>query len=116
MNIIRLSCCALLVAFVWVVGCSAPKPAPDPLAGWKLVYLSEPDKAIVEDYQSYIQNLPTSERKFVGPIFFFEDGTSQHAIRFEIALDGIDWAHVLIYDRDDKRIKVIKYMSGHYRS
>lgn len=106
----------LAAAFILAAGCIAPKPAPDPLVGWKRVYLAEPDKAIAEDYRDYIQNLPPNERKAVGPVFFFEDGTGQHAIRFEIGINGTDWAYVLIYNKESKRIKVIKYFSGYYRS
>jgi len=111
-----LTCLLLLAAIFWTTSCSAPKPIPDPMAGWKRVYLAEPGKAIVQDYRDYIQNLPPDERKFVGPIFFLEDGTGQHAIRFEIGINGTDWAHVLIYNKENKRIKAIKYFSGNYRS
>jgi hypothetical protein len=31
-------------------------------------------------------------------------------------LNGTAWNHVLIYDKDNKRVKVIKYVGYHYRS
>jgi len=89
----------------------------DPLAGWKLD--SDPysgDQAIEKDYHDYIQQLPTEERKYAGPVSRFEDGTGQHAVLITIAQNGTDWAHVLFYDKKDKRIKVMKYVMGHYRS
>jgi len=110
---------ALCVMTLSGCSCSAPKQQPDPLAGWKILLSRdyEPfDKSITQDYHNYIDNLPNGEKKFVGPLQFFEDGTGQHAVRIEIALNGTDWAHVLFYDKENKRIKVIKYVSGHYRS
>jgi hypothetical protein len=110
----------LMANFVFGFGCNTSKPTPDPLAGWRGALLSYEydkfDKAITVDYQDYIQKLPSNERNHVGPIQFFEDGTGQHAVKIEIALNGTDWAHVLIYDKDNKRIKVIKYAIGRYAS
>jgi hypothetical protein len=118
MNIVRFTLCIFLVSFFWIVGCATQKPTPDPLAGWHFSSLNnlQNNKAISDDYQAYINNLPTKLRNGVGPMQYFEDGTGQHAVLIEIAQNGTDWAHVLIYDKDDKRIKVIKYVSGHYRS
>jgi hypothetical protein len=105
----------------WLMGSHQPDryAPPDPLAGWNILFshdYEKLDKAITEDYQNYIEKLPNGEGKFVGPIQFFADETGQHAVRIEIALNGTDWAHVLIYDEENKRVKVIKYVSGHYRS
>jgi hypothetical protein len=76
----------------------------------------QPNQAIMEDYEDYIQKLPSGERNYAVLGQYFEDGAGQHAIVIEIALDGTDWAHVLIYDKNNKRIKTIKYIAGHYRS
>jgi hypothetical protein len=101
-----------LASLVWAVGCATPNP----LAGWKPAS-ANPDQAIVNDYQNYIQKLPPEERKYAGgAIEIFEDGTGQHAIMIPIGLNGTVWRHVLIYDKDDKRIKTIKYASGNYGS
>jgi hypothetical protein len=115
MNITRITFFILLVMVVWTVGCVS---TPDPLAGWAVAdYTGHPDEAIVTDYQNYISNLPTKERQFVqGGITFFKDGTGRHAIQIVIPYYG-DWrVHVLIYDKDNKRVKVNQYVSGHYRS
>ena len=80
----------------------------DPLAGWQILLSRDYekfDKAIVDDYKSYIENLPNGEKRFVGPVQFFDDGTGMHAVRIEIALNGTDWAHILFYDRENKRGK-----------
>jgi hypothetical protein len=95
--------------------CSAPKPMPDPLAGFH-VSSFDPNKAITDDYKNYIQKLSPEEQKRAGPIFYYEDGTGQHAVLIKIGINGTVWEHVLIYDKNDKRIKTIKYASGNYRS
>ena len=117
MNISRVISSILLATFL-VGGCSTPNPAPDPLAGWRemLGVGNDPDKAITDDYQSYIQSLTPEERKSPSLPHFYVDGKGQHAIRFEVIMNGAGWAHVLIYDKEDKRIKVIKYFRAFYRS
>jgi hypothetical protein len=117
MSITRFASCVLLVAFVWVIGCAAPKPTSDPLAGFHAASKGL-DQLIVNDYQGYMENLSPEEKKYLGPYpaSFFEDGTGQHAVRIKIGLNGTVWLHVLIYDKDNKRIKVIKYSPGGYRS
>jgi hypothetical protein len=76
------------------------------------------NKVITDDYQDYIQKLPPTESKFVGPIGFSEDGTGRHAVSVEIfeANKNSSWQHVLIYDKENKRIKVIKYGHRKYQS
>ena len=114
MNLIRFTICFLALAFVCVTGC-ATKSIPDPLAGWQVELLADPNEIITKDYQDYIKQLPENERNYTGPVFYFGDGTGQHAIAFEVALNGSDWRHVLIYDKSNRRIQTIKYFSGHYR-
>jgi hypothetical protein len=103
--------------FLCGFGC-ASKPTPDPLAGFYRADEADMDKnqVITDDYKGYIQKLSPEERKYAGPIFYFEDGTGQHAVRITIGLNGTVWRHVLIYDKDNKRIKTIKYASGDYHS
>jgi hypothetical protein len=49
-------------------------------------------------------------------ISVFEDGTGQHAILMFIPVDGTFLNYILIYDKNDKRSKTIKYSAGHYAS
>jgi hypothetical protein len=107
----------LVSIFVWSCGCNTSKPVPDPLAGFHAASKTL-DQSIVNDYQNYIQNLSPEEKKYLGPypVSFFEDGTGQHAVRIKIGINGTSWEHVLIYDKDNKRIKTIKYSTGHYAS
>jgi hypothetical protein len=106
--------------FVWTIGCATR--TPDPLAGWKsgpTAYEGNPfNKAITDDYRSYIQKLPSDERHSVSDfgVRFFENSTGQRAVRIEIGVHGTWWEHVLIYDKDNKRIRTIKYTNGGYRS
>jgi hypothetical protein len=120
MNCIRVIFLAVLITGV---GCAAPKPATDPLAGWKggkTAYEGSPfiDQAIRNDYRNYIQSLPADEKNVVNDfdIRFFEDGTGQRAVKISVPLHGVWWEHVLIYDKDDKRIDTINYSSGRYAS
>jgi hypothetical protein len=109
----------LLTALVWGTGCTMfAHHHADPMAGWKEVYTSNPDKVISDDYHAYIDKLSPKERNGLMPTLYFENGNGQHAVAIEIGIDGIwegtYWRHVLIYDKENKRIKVIKYKDGHY--
>lgn len=108
----------IALSLVAIFGCSCNRSGSgtDPLAGWKVDFKEQPNQAISKDYEAYIKSLPPEERKFAVAGQFFEDGTGQHALVVEVALDGTDWSHVLFYDKQNKRVRVIKYVSGRYRS
>jgi len=108
----------LLATSICWTGCEVFVRHSSPLAGWNSSSLVnfQNNKVISDDCHAYISNLPTKLRNGVGPLEYFEDGKGQHAVLIAIAQNGTDWAHVLIYDKDNKRIKIIKYISGHYRS
>src|SRR4051812_12216571 len=105
--------CFLLAVLMWETGC-ANTPPPDPLAGFHVSSLNNfaSNKVITEDYKAYIQTLPPVERTRLGPMLYYQDEAGQHAIMLMIGIDGQVWRHVLIYDKDNRRIKVIKYVSG----
>ena len=106
----------MLAFFVFGFGCNTSKPTPDPLAEWQKIYTHDPDPAIVKDYQDYIQSLSSKEKKYATYDDEFEDGTGRHAVLITIGLNGTNWRHILIYDKDNKRIKTIKYVSGNSAS
>lgn len=110
--VFSLALCAMVISGC---SCSAPKPAPDPLAGFHAAY-GKVSQSIVSDYQNYIKTLSPDERKFMVGTEYFEDGAGQHAVKITIGLNHSNWRHVLIYDKDDKRIKTIKYVSGNSMS
>ena len=105
----------LLATSICWTGCEMFASHTNPLAGWHSAS-KNPDKIIEKDYQDYIQKLSPEERKFMAYTEFFEDGTGQHAIKITIGLNHTNWRHVLIYEKDNKRIKTIKYSSGNYGS
>ena len=105
----------LVATLAFEFGCGTTKPAPDPLAGWQMA-LKNPNQVITSDYQNYIRTLSPDEQKFVAYVECFEDGTGQYAVKITIGLNHTNWEHVLVYDKDNKRIKVIKYVSGHSAS
>jgi hypothetical protein len=93
----------------------------NPLEGgnWHFCFDQDPKllgQAIVADYQDYIQKLPPEERRHATYDNDFEDGSGQHAILITVGLNGTNWRHVLIYDKAGKRIKAVKYISGHSQS
>ena len=107
---------ALCVMIISGCSCSAPKPPPDPLAGWKMDFAPKLDPVIAKDCQDYIQKLSPKEKKSSNINGYFEDGTGQHAVQITIGVNGRWWRHVLIYDKDNKRIMTIKYATGYYAS
>jgi hypothetical protein len=86
----------------------------DPLAGWQLDF--ERNQVIEIDINNYIKQLPSQERENAGVSEAHKDGTGQHAIVIDVPLNGRWRRHVLIYDKNNKRIKVIDYYHGGYRS
>lgn len=116
-KIIRFILCALFAGSVCWTGCEMFASHTNPIAGWHGSSLNtlQNNKAISDDYRAYINHLPSELRNDAGPADFLEDGTGQHAVSISFAVNGTWWHHVLIYDRDNKRVKVIKYVSGHYR-
>jgi hypothetical protein len=117
MKITRFAACFLFAVLVCSFGCTASKPTPDPLTGFHAARKGL-DQSIVKDYQTYMRMLSPEEQKYLGPspVSYFEDGTGQHAAVITIGIDHKVWRHILIYDKDDKRIKTIKYISGDYAS
>jgi len=116
-SLLSLAIFALLTLLVWSSGCAGFVHHPDPLAGWHRAS-NNPDQSIVNDYQNYIQTLSPEEKANLGPspASYFEDGTGQRAIRIKIGINGKEWEHILIYNKEDKRIKTIKYLAGRYMS
>jgi hypothetical protein len=90
--------------------CATPEGSSNPLAGWRISDVR--DKAITDDYRSYIQSLPPEERKYIEThathIEDLEDGTGQHAVRIEMDRYGTGWAHVLMYDQSHTRVKAMR--------
>ena len=111
---------AVALSAMLISGCnnSAPKPTPDPLAGWHYYDRTKVSELITDDYQDYIKKLPPKQKGYTGDISFFEDSTGQHAVSIQIfeGNQNASWQHVRIYDKDNKRINVIRYGYIKYQS
>jgi hypothetical protein len=133
-NLCRIKCYLYALAIpVLFVGC---ENTINPLIGWQLVgdtgytkggYQSCIDKipfekAIAEDIRDFVEKLPIvrskygdrSENYWIDEMSFFDDGAGQRAVRICIPLEGTYQNYALIYDKLGKRVKVIKFASGHY--
>ena len=110
--------CLLWISLVVFTGCFYAKPRLDPLAGWNYSSLNNlrANKAVYDDYQKYFQGLSEAEKDNFAYTEYYGDGTGQYAVKITIGLNGTNWRHVLIYNAENKRIKTIKYVSGHSRS
>ena len=123
-------CFALALFVVLVSGCrcTPSKPPPDPLSGWTFKPFpgwelppnahntNSLSKAIIDDYQNFISNNKLMLR---GPVTgFYENKLGQQAAEFEAFIpdDYVSWHYVLIYNDEQKRIKVIKYGRTKYQS
>jgi uncharacterized protein YceK len=92
------------------------KPFPGwetPPYGYNTNHLAQ---AIIDDYQGFIKE----KRLFLSGAItgFYEDGTGQHAVQFAAFPPGENatWQYVFIYDKENKRIKRIRYNYRRYMS
>jgi hypothetical protein len=101
-------------------GCVSTPKGLDPKDGWKDLLSREVNlsQAIKDDYQDYIQKELIAKHYAVHDynVWFYEDGTGQHAVKISLPINGTYREHVLVYDKDNKRIKLIRYNGGRYRS
>ena len=110
---------ALGLCLMAIFGCSNLRPEPDPLTGFTISSLGKLDsnKAIVNDYKDYLKKLPPKQQ---GPcqILFYENEAGQHAVHMEIfeGNQNASWQHVLIYDKNNNRIKAVRYGYVKYES
>jgi hypothetical protein len=108
-----------LFAAFWLAGCATPKSPSDPLAGWQPCDKSAVSKAIVEDYQEFIQQLPPNKKGYyIGDIGFFKTTDGDHAVSIEIFEDNDNaaWRYALVYNKNGRRVKIIKYGYRRYQS
>src|SRR5215469_820590 len=119
----------------------ANPPPSNPLIGWKSIgtvvckngeMSAEVSplpgyKGISDDVQNYVNKLPVEHGPSWDPVRrrwcywiedmrFYEDGTGQHAVGFHIPHNGTWWGYALIYDKDNKRVKAVRFIEGHYAS
>ena len=127
------------LAVIGLSGCEMFASHTNPLADWKQmapvgcidgemsaeVSTIPGYSQISDDVQTYVNQLPVDQGPTWDPsprrwcywledMAFYEDGTGQHAVGFTILHDGTSWGYVLIYDKNNKRIKTGRYVIGHY--
>ena len=108
-------CVLIWAAFALVAGCASQKSYSDPLASYHWSSLSdlENNKAISEDSKNYIQTVTPGETRGYS-LNYYANGTGKHAVEIIIIEKGAittRWKHILIYDRDNKRTKTLKYVN-----
>lgn len=109
---------ALVAAIVLGCGRSDSKAIPDPLAGWQKAYKEEPSQAIEKDYRDFIQKLQSEGKGQAQVTGYYKNESGQHLINIEIFEHdkNASWQYALVYDKDDKRVKMIKYGYVEYQS
>jgi hypothetical protein len=117
-----LSVTLLILCLLGATACTPRTPHSDPMASWKALgtfsNMGVPE-TIKQDANAYFQTLPaieSNESQHGDAITYWEDGTGQHAVVLATPHNGEHWHHAIIYNRDNKRLKVIKYSTGSYMS
>ena len=96
---------------------AAPKTAaaatagPEALKGWKATN-DLPADTVVTDYNEYIEKLPKAERPGVSDVKYYVDGTGRNAVAVLVIVGDTQWTHLLVYDKQDKRTGVTKFVAG----
>ena len=113
---------AFIAVLILGIGCSGPQIEQSPLNpadGWNFLRSQDPaklHKTIRDDYQAYIQNLPETESSYVGAVQLFGDGKGQHAVTVAVHLNRREWTHVLFYNQENQRIRIVKYFNARYQN
>lgn len=97
---------------------------PDPLKGWTFRPLpgwgppryhntNHLDQAIIDDYQDFIKKKGLG---IISPVTgFYEDGQGDIGVQFEAFVSSNEsWHFALIYNKQNKRVKVVKFGRGRY--
>ena len=94
---------------------TAPAPGaaavPEALKGWKATQ-DLPADMVATDYNEYIEKLPKAERPGVSDVKYYVDGTGRYAVAVLVNVGDTQWTHLLIYDKQNKRTGVTKYVAG----
>jgi hypothetical protein len=78
-------------------------------------------KAICEDYKRYLERLSGKQKTLLSDwdLEFYEDGNGRHAVMIR-NVRKVGWVfnytynHILIYNKRNKRTKVMRYRTGTY--
>lgn len=90
---------------------AAPTAGPEALKGWKATQ-DLPADTVVTDYNEYIEKLPKAERPGVSDVKYYVDGTGRCAVAVLVNVGDTQWTHLLVYDKQNKRTGVTKFVAG----
>jgi len=91
-------------------GVVAPAKA-EAMKGWNATQ-DLPDDTVVTDYNDYIERLPKAERPGVSDVKYYVDGTGRNAVAVLVNAGGAQWTHLLVYDKQNKRTGVTRFVAG----
>ena len=122
MKIIKRSFCLLLLILFSVSGCATGR---NTLEGWKAVQKTNRGcpfhESVCDDYKRYINKLSSQQKTLLNDssVSFYEDGGGRHAVLIRDVwkrgwVFNYTYNHVLIYNKSNKRIRVIRYRTGKY--
>ena len=112
----------LVLIVFFVSGCATGRY---PLEEWKVTRKTPEgcpfDKAICDDYKRYLERLSREQKALLSDwdLEFYEDGNGRHAVMIR-NVRKVGWVfnytynHILIYNKRNKRTKVIRYRTGTY--
>lgn len=92
---------------------------PDPLTGWIYNYAGNTNVTLEKDLQAYIQSLPSEQKRKKRYVNWHKNNLGDDAVQITIGTHWIYstsvpmWTHVLFYDQNQTRIRVMKYEKGH---
>jgi hypothetical protein len=89
-------------------------------------------KAITDDVQTFVRTLPEDRHQYypgyqfqpvtvrswcyyIHRITLFESSNGQHAVKIEIPVNGVVHNYVLIYNKENVRIRKTRFANGWYR-
>ncbi|MCE9531689.1 MAG: hypothetical protein K8T89_11290 [Planctomycetes bacterium] len=85
--------------------------APEALKGWKATP-NLPHDTVVANYNDYIDKLPKTERPGVADVKYYIDDAARNAVAVVINLGDKQWTHLLVYDKQNKRTGVTKFVAN----
>jgi uncharacterized protein YceK len=87
---------------------------PDPLKGWVFTPAVIGNAEIEKDYKSYYQQLPKEQKNRLTDITSFKNSSGEQAVEIEIGFWGsvVLWRHILFYDQNNMRVRVVRYERG----
>ena len=84
---------------------------PAALKGWKETK-DLPADTVVTDYNDYVEKLPKAERPGVADVKYYVDDDGRNAVAVLVNVGDTQWTHLLVYDKQHKRVEMTKFAAG----